>query len=225
MLLCSGRRPGSRIPRHLPRLGILRSHQAEIPIGLSLADYRETLERLSEAGEHGIRFSRRCGRRTDLHQAEAASQRRPRVRFVPRAPRPKVAAMTLKEGPEVPTTLTSSHGLFCPRCLTLRVPRIDTRPETYPVRGQAITVDAAIAVCPECGEELDSELEEENLARAYDEYRRLFKIAAPDDIRRLRGRYDLSQRGFARLLGRGPITVISCARSAICLARCGPRTS
>jgi putative zinc finger/helix-turn-helix YgiT family protein len=108
---------------------------------------------------------------------------------------------------EVPTTVALADPAFCPKCLTRRVPRIEARAETYPVRGQAITVDAAIAVCPECGEELDSHLEEENLARAYDEYRRLFKIVAPADIRQLRGTYDLSQRGLARLLGWGPITV------------------
>jgi len=84
---------------------------------------------------------------------------------------------------------------------------IITKEEFIPVRGEKIQVNSKVRVCT-CGNELfDDVLEEENLSRAYDLYRKKYNILSPSDIRKLRGKYGLPQRTLGKILGWGEITI------------------
>ncbi|EGD50153.1 helix-turn-helix domain protein [Thermoanaerobacter ethanolicus JW 200] len=63
-------------------------------------------------------------------------------------------------------------------------------------------------MCSVCGEELfDEELEEENIQRVYDIYRKKHGILSPKEIKNIRESYGLSQRAFAKLLGIGEASI------------------
>jgi len=97
---------------------------------------------------------------------------------------------------------------YCPGCGGLVSIRKESRQETYPVRGEAVTVWVEAAVCSHCGERVFHEqLDEANLERAYSVYRARNAILAPEAIREIRTKYNLSQRAFSRLLGFGAVTV------------------
>jgi len=86
--------------------------------------------------------------------------------------------------------------------------RIEDRRETLPVRGEDIEVEARVAVCSTCGEDvwLD-ELEDATLALAFAEYRRRHHLLQPEEMERIRRLWGLGQRAFAQLLGWGEITL------------------
>ena len=67
---------------------------------------------------------------------------------------------------------------------------------------------AQVLVCAECGEELYcEELDNATLIRAYNEYRRRHKLLLPEEIKKIREQYGLSQRSFAKLLNWGDKTI------------------
>lgn len=97
---------------------------------------------------------------------------------------------------------------YCDVCSAERDCRIVQRDETYPVKGELITVGAEVMVCVECGTDLfNAELDERNLELAFQEYRRRKGLLGRDDIVGIRGKYGLSQRSLATLLGWSPATV------------------
>lgn len=80
--------------------------------------------------------------------------------------------------------------------------------ETIPVYGEDISVDADVLTCAVCGEELYcEELDNATLLKAYDTYRKKHKLLMPDEIKKIREQYGLSQRGFANLLNWGDKTI------------------
>jgi putative zinc finger/helix-turn-helix YgiT family protein len=97
---------------------------------------------------------------------------------------------------------------FCPTCMKDADVRIEDRRETLPVRGEDIEVEARVAVCSTCGEDvwLD-ELEDATLALAFAEYRRRHHLLQPEEMERIRRLWGLGQRAFAQLLGWGEITL------------------
>jgi putative zinc finger/helix-turn-helix YgiT family protein len=97
---------------------------------------------------------------------------------------------------------------FCPTCMKDSDVRIEDRRETLPVRGEDIEVEARVAVCLTCGEDvwLD-ELDDETLALAFAEYRRRHHLLQPEEMQRIRRLWGLGQRAFAQLLGWGEITL------------------
>ncbi|MEI6451685.1 MAG: type II TA system antitoxin MqsA family protein [Actinomycetes bacterium] len=97
---------------------------------------------------------------------------------------------------------------FCPTCMKDTDVRIEDRRETLPVRGEDIEIEARVAVCSTCGEDvwLD-ELEDETLALAFAEYRRRHHLLQPEEMQRIRRLWGLGQRAFAQLLGWGEITL------------------
>ena len=97
---------------------------------------------------------------------------------------------------------------YCDACGKEVETRIITRQETFKVCGEDITIDAQILVCAECGEELFcEELDSATLVNAYNEYRRKHKLLLPDEIKKIREQYGLSQRSFAKLLNWGDKTI------------------
>lgn len=97
---------------------------------------------------------------------------------------------------------------YCEVCGREVETKIINRKEVFNVCGEDIEVDAQMMVCAECGEELfNEELDSATLINAYNEYRRRHKLLLPEEIRRIREQYGLSQRSFAKLLNWGDKTI------------------
>ena len=99
-------------------------------------------------------------------------------------------------------------GGFCPDCEEYTDVRLGMEKEVYNVRGEPIEIEAEIAICQKCGASIfDEERDSRNLEIAYSRYREKHNLLSPDEIRRTREKYGLSQRSLSRLLGWGEITV------------------
>lgn len=97
---------------------------------------------------------------------------------------------------------------YCEECEKEVEARIITKKETYDVCGEPIEVDAQLLVCAECGEEFFcEELDSATLVNAYNIYRKKHKLLLPEEIKKLREQYGLSQRSFAKLLNWGDKTI------------------
>ena len=97
---------------------------------------------------------------------------------------------------------------YCEECGREVETRIITKRETYEVCGGTIEVDAQVLVCADCGEEFYcEELDNATLVNAYNEYRRKHKLLLPEEIKKIREQYGLSQRSFAKLLNCGDKTI------------------
>lgn len=97
---------------------------------------------------------------------------------------------------------------YCEVCGREVETKIITQKEIFNVCGEDIEVDAKVMVCAECGEELfNEELDSATLINAYNEYRRRHKFLLPEEIRKIREQYGLSQRNFAKLLNWGDKTI------------------
>ena len=97
---------------------------------------------------------------------------------------------------------------YCEECGREVETKVITKRESYDVCGESIEVDAQILVCAKCGEEFYcEELDNATLIRAYNEYRRRHKLLLPEEIKKIREQYGLSQRSFAKLLNWGDKTI------------------
>lgn len=97
---------------------------------------------------------------------------------------------------------------YCDACGKEVATKIITRQEKLNVCGEEIIIDTQILVCAECGEELFcEELDSKTLVNAYNEYRRKHKLLLPEEIKKIREQYGLSQRSFAKLLNWGDKTI------------------
>lgn len=97
---------------------------------------------------------------------------------------------------------------YCDTCGKEVHTKIISRQETFNVCGEEITVEAQVLICAECGEELFcEELDSATLVNAYNEYRRRHKLLLPEEIKKIREQYGLSQRSFAKLLNWGDKTI------------------
>lgn len=97
---------------------------------------------------------------------------------------------------------------YCETCEKEVKTKIISRQETFNVCGEDITVEAQILVCDKCGEELFcEELDSTTLVNAYNKYRKNHKLLLPEEIKRIREQYGLSQRSFAKLLNWGDKTI------------------
>ena len=98
--------------------------------------------------------------------------------------------------------------MYCPNCDSEVESSVHTIAETYPVKGENITVDARVRFCNCCGNDLwDEDLDAQNLLDAYAIYRRKHGLLQPTEIRVIREKYGLSQVAFARVLGFGDKTI------------------
>jgi len=97
---------------------------------------------------------------------------------------------------------------YCEVCGKEVETKIIMRNELFNVCGEDIEVDAQVMVCADCGEELfNEELDSATLICAYNEYRRKHKLLLPEEIKRIREQYGLSQRSFGKLLNWGDKTI------------------
>ncbi|PIP82596.1 MAG: hypothetical protein CO113_10740 [Elusimicrobia bacterium CG_4_9_14_3_um_filter_62_55] len=97
---------------------------------------------------------------------------------------------------------------FCPNCDKTQPVKCEQREETLTVRDTPIKVASLVTVCSACSEVFATEAQEdENVRKAYDEYRRLKGLLSPSDLKEIRGMYGLSQTAFSRWLSWGDITI------------------
>lgn len=97
---------------------------------------------------------------------------------------------------------------YCEECGREVETKVIIKRETYDVCGESIEVDAQVLVCAGCGEEFYcEELDNATLIKAYNEYRRRHKLLLPEEIKKIREQYGLSQRSFAKLLNWGDKTI------------------
>ncbi|MBR5789115.1 MAG: DUF4065 domain-containing protein [Lachnospiraceae bacterium] len=97
---------------------------------------------------------------------------------------------------------------YCEECGREVETKIIVKNEEYTVCGEQVMVEARVLTCAECGEELFSEeLDNETLLSAYNEYRKRHRLLSAEEIKEIREQYQLSQRGFAKLLNWGDKTI------------------
>ena len=73
---------------------------------------------------------------------------------------------------------------YCPRCERDVVSFVQTIPETYPVKGEAITIEAQARICRCCGTDVwDEDLDPRNLEKAYSIYRQKHGLAPNAPLR------------------------------------------
>lgn len=97
---------------------------------------------------------------------------------------------------------------YCEECRKEVNTRITIKREVYNVCGESIEVDAQILTCVECGEEFFcEEFDSKTLENAYNKYRERYKLLHPEEIKKIREQYGLSQRSFAKLLNWGDKTI------------------
>jgi len=98
--------------------------------------------------------------------------------------------------------------LFCHICDDYKAVDIVRKNEVYMVRDEEIEIQSEISTCVCCGEELfDKELDETNIERAFEKYRKNHGLLTSDEIKNIRETYGLSQRAFSKLLKWGEVTM------------------
>ncbi len=98
--------------------------------------------------------------------------------------------------------------MYCPICDCEVETIVQTVSETYPVKGEDISIDAHVRFCAHCHEDLwDEKLDAQNLLDAYALFRKKHGLLQPQEIRTIREKYGLSQTAFARILGLGDKTI------------------
>lgn len=96
----------------------------------------------------------------------------------------------------------------CPKCGAVSETIVEKRTESYPVKGDPISILANVRVCLACGQDVyDRDLDSQNLQLAYDEFRQKHHVISPAEICSMRQNYGLSQRGLGTLLGWGEVTI------------------
>lgn len=75
-------------------------------------------------------------------------------------------------------------------------------------KGQIVNVEENIAVCNKCGTDIFiPDIENDNLNRLYDKYRKLTGLISGEEIIKFREEYSLSQRELVAILGWGKMTI------------------
>ena len=98
--------------------------------------------------------------------------------------------------------------MYCPNCDRDVESEVRVQPETYPVKGEDVTVQAHVRYCRCCGKDVwDDALDAKNLLDAFAIYRQKHHLLQPAEIRSIREQYQLSQVAFARVLGLGDKTI------------------
>ena len=97
---------------------------------------------------------------------------------------------------------------FCEHCGKERILRRAKRVRNFVVKGEHFDVEVVVAICSVCGSEVPyPRLDNSQRRKASDAYRRAHGLLTTSEIISVRNRYGLSQRGLARILGWGPITI------------------
>ena len=83
-----------------------------------------------------------------------------------------------------------------------------TKKEEFNVLNDRIEVETQVLTCKECGEEIFcEELDEQTIENVYNIYRKKHKLLFPEEFKKIRKNYGLSQRAIAALLNMGDKTI------------------
>lgn len=99
-------------------------------------------------------------------------------------------------------------NVYCPQCDLDCHSQVKEMTEVYSVRGEDISVNATVRICDKCNNPVfDEVLDSQIIEQAYEIYRGKHDYMSAEEIREVRERYGLSQRGMAHLLSWSPATV------------------
>ncbi|MBO5412686.1 MAG: type II toxin-antitoxin system MqsA family antitoxin [Clostridia bacterium] len=88
--------------------------------------------------------------------------------------------------------------------------------DIFQVKDEKIQAKIKIRICKTCGNEVyDEKLEKENEIKVYNIYRERKGLLLPEEIKKIRMKYDMTQAAFARILGFGEKTITRYERGAI----------
>lgn len=96
---------------------------------------------------------------------------------------------------------------YCPYCNSEQEYYIEKRIfEKY--KGVEVNVEENVPICKKCKNELIiNDIEDKNLKRIYNKYRKIKNIITPNEIKALRNKYDISQRELTAILDFGKMTI------------------
>lgn len=101
-----------------------------------------------------------------------------------------------------------NNYLYCLKCGQEQEFEVRQEKESYPVRGEQTEIIARVTYCKQCGEQIwNEDLDEANLKEVYRKYRTNHNLLQPEEIKRIRNKYALSQTAFGRILGFGDKTI------------------
>ena len=97
--------------------------------------------------------------------------------------------------------------VYCPYCKKEVEYKIEKR-DLKEFKGIEVNTFENVAICNECNQDLYvNEIEDENNKRIYQIYKEKANIIKPEDIIKLRKKYDISQRELTSILGLGKMTI------------------
>ena len=96
---------------------------------------------------------------------------------------------------------------YCPYCNNIQEYYIEKRIiEKY--KGTYVNVEENVPICKKCKNELViNNIEDDNLKRIYNKYREINNIITPLEIKKLRNKYNISQRELTAILDLGKMTI------------------
>ncbi|WP_312832202.1 type II toxin-antitoxin system MqsA family antitoxin [Sedimentibacter saalensis] len=97
---------------------------------------------------------------------------------------------------------------YCFNCNDEVVTNIVEEMEVFNVKGMDISILSKKRVCSVCNEEIfDKELDSNTLYEVYEQYKKLNHLLTSEEIKKIRNKYGISQKGLALLLGWGEKTI------------------
>ena len=100
------------------------------------------------------------------------------------------------------------NNQFCFECAKDVDTKIIEKNETFNVKATTIKVQSKVRVCTECGVEIsDMELDDATMSEVYEKYKLLNNMLTSKDIKELREKYSITQKGLALVLGFGEKTI------------------
>lgn len=97
---------------------------------------------------------------------------------------------------------------YCFNCNDEVVTNIVEETEVFNVKGMDISILSKKRVCSVCNEEIfDKELDSNTLFEVYEKYKKLNHLLTSEEIKKIRNKYGISQKGLALLLGWGEKTI------------------
>lgn len=106
---------------------------------------------------------------------------------------------------------------ICPVCEDMREIEIIKKREISVIKGVEITSDVEYSVCRTCRNEFSTaDQMDYSLTNAFSKYREIEDIITPEEIIRIRSKYNASQKAFAKILDLGELTINSYEQGSLC---------
>lgn len=97
--------------------------------------------------------------------------------------------------------------IFCTECREFIEYNIEEKEVTEELKGKEYTYIAEVTTCPICGEEVYvGEIDDRNMKKLYDEYRKEEGILSAEEIREIPKMYNISKKKLSKILGWGDNT-------------------